>query len=66
MRIIKGFLMIVGLLTCFIGVEPVQEFLISGRELLVTFVIKIFQTILSSFLLVLMVSFSFNKFLGAV
>lgn len=39
--------MIVGLLTCFIGVEPVQKFLISGRDLLVTFIIKIFQTTLS-------------------
>lgn len=56
--------MLVGLLTCFIGVEPVQEFLISGRELLVTFIIKVFQTILSCFLFVTMISVSFNKFIG--
>lgn len=58
--------MLVGLLTCFIGVEPVQEFLISGRELLVTFIIKIFQTILSCFLLSFMLSQGFNKFLGVI
>lgn len=56
--------MIVGLLTCFIGVEPVQRFLISGRELLITFIIKIFQTTLSCFVLICITSFSFGKILG--
>lgn len=64
MRIVKGFFMIVGLLTCFIGVEPVQQFLISGRELLVTFIIKIFQTTISCFVLISFVSFSMRRVLG--
>lgn len=56
--------MIVGLLTCFIGVEPVQQFLTSGRELLVTFIIKIFQTTISCFILMSFVSFSMRRVLG--
>lgn len=56
--------MIVGLLTCFIGVEPVQQFLTSGRELLVTFIIKIFQTTISCFVLISFVSFSMRRVLG--
>ena len=56
--------MIVGLLTCFIGVEPVQQFLKSGRELLITFIIKIFQTSISCIVLILSVSMYFDQFLG--
>lgn len=64
MRIVKGFLMIVGLLTCFIGVEPVQQFLTSGRELLITFIIKIFQTTISCFALISFISFGMGRVLG--
>lgn len=56
--------MIVGLLTCFIGVEPVQQFLISARQLLVTFIIKIFQTAITLFAIGVITSLSFHKLLG--
>lgn len=56
--------MIVGLLTCFVGVEPVQQFLTSARQLLVTFIIKIFQTTIAGFAIVTLVSLSFDKMIG--
>lgn len=56
--------MIVGLLTCFIGVEPVQRFLVSGRQLLITFIIKIFQTTVSCFVLAYFLSLSIAKVVG--
>ena len=64
MKIVKGFLMIVGLLTCFIGVEPVQQFLTSTRQLLITFIIKIFQTAIAMFTVVTLISYNFDKILG--
>ncbi|WP_044035477.1 hypothetical protein [Candidatus Arthromitus sp. SFB-rat-Yit] len=65
MKVIKSFLMIVGLLTCFVGVEPVQDFLIGTRKLVLTFIIKVFQTTISCFLFLTMTSFAINGFLGA-
>ena len=60
MKVIKSFLMIVGLLTCFVGVEPIQDFLIGSRKLILTFIIKVFQTTISCFLFLTMTSFAIN------
>ncbi|AID44191.1 hypothetical protein SFBM_0251 [Candidatus Arthromitus sp. SFB-mouse-Japan] len=64
MKVIKSFLMIVGLLTCFVGVEPIQDFLIGSRKLILTFIIKVFQTTISCFLFLTMTSFAINGFMG--
>ncbi|EGX27943.1 hypothetical protein SFBNYU_015000 [Candidatus Arthromitus sp. SFB-mouse-NYU] len=56
--------MIVGLLTCFVGVEPIQDFLIGSRKLILTFIIKVFQTTISCFLFLTMTSFAINGFMG--
>ncbi len=56
--------MIVGLLTCFVGVEPVQQFLTSGRKLLITFIVKIFQTTLSCFMVGYFLSFVIEMSVG--
>ena len=64
MKVIKSFLMIVGLLTCFVGVEPIQDFLIGSRKLILTFIINVFQTTISCFLFLTMTSFAINGFMG--
>ena len=64
LKVIKSFLMIVGLLTCFVGVEPIQDFLIGSRKLILTFIIKVFQTTISCFLFLTMTSFAINGFMG--